>query len=30
LIRVDYDTFARTPKASADWYAEVTRTNTVT
>ena len=29
LIRVDYDTFARTPKASADWYAEVARTNTV-
>ena len=30
LIRVDYDTFQRTPKASADWYAEVARTNTVT
>ena len=29
LIRVDYDTFARTPKASADWYADVIRTNTV-
>ena len=29
LIRVDYDTFERTPKASADWYAEVARTNTV-
>ena len=29
IVRVDYDTFARVPKASADWYAEVARTNTV-
>ena len=25
LIRVDYDTLERTPKASARWYADVTR-----
>jgi beta-glucosidase len=29
IVRVDYDTFARVPKASADWYAGVARTNTV-
>ena len=29
LVRVDYDTFARTPKASADWYAGVARANAV-
>jgi beta-glucosidase len=29
LIRVDYDTLARTPKASAAWYAGVTRANAV-
>jgi beta-glucosidase len=27
LIRVDYDTLERTPKASAAWYAGVTRAN---
>ena len=25
LIRVDYDTLERTPKASAHWYADVAR-----
>jgi beta-glucosidase len=29
LIRVDYDTLERTPKASAAWYAGVTRSNAV-
>ena len=29
LVRVDYDTFERAPKASADWYAQVARTNMV-
>ena len=29
LIRVDYDTLERTPKASARWYADVARTNAV-
>ena len=29
IVRVDYDTFARVPKASAEWYAEVARSNTV-
>ena len=29
LVRVDYDTFERAPKASADWYAEVARSNAV-
>ena len=27
LIHVDFDTLERTPKDSARWYAEVTRTN---
>ena len=27
LIRVDYETLERTPKASAAWYAGVTRAN---
>ncbi len=29
LIRVDYDTLERTPKASARWYAGVTRANAI-
>jgi beta-glucosidase len=29
LVYVDYDTFERIPKASAEWFAEVARTNTV-
>ena len=29
LIRVDYDTLDRTPKASAAWYGEVARSNAV-
>jgi len=29
LVRVDYETQRRTPKASARWYAEVARTHTV-
>jgi beta-glucosidase len=29
LIRVDYDTLERTPKASAAWYAGVTRSNSI-
>ena len=27
LVHVDYETLARTPKASARWFAEVTRRN---
>jgi beta-glucosidase len=27
LVRVDYTTLRRTPKASADWFSEVARTN---
>ena len=30
IVRVDYDTLARTPKESAHWYAEVARTGRVT
>jgi len=30
IIRVDYTTQTRTPKASAEWYAGVVRTNSVT
>lgn len=30
LVRVDFETQARTRKASADWYAEVARTHTLT
>jgi beta-glucosidase len=30
LIRVDYETQKRTVKDSGEWYAEVTRTNSVT
>jgi beta-glucosidase len=29
IVRVDYDTFERIPKASARWYAEVARTGLV-
>ncbi|MPV37512.1 GH1 family beta-glucosidase [Georgenia subflava] len=29
IVRVDYDTLERTPKASARWYAEVARTRTL-
>ena len=29
LVRVDYDTQERIPKASALWYAEVARSNAV-
>ena len=29
LIRVDYDTLERIPKASAAWYAGITRTNSL-
>jgi beta-glucosidase len=29
LVRVDYDTLERIPKASADWYAGVARSNTL-
>ncbi|RRD44568.1 GH1 family beta-glucosidase [Buchananella hordeovulneris] len=29
IVRVDYDTLARIPKASAKWYAEVARTHTM-
>ena len=29
LIRVDYDTLERTPKASAQWFGEVARSNTL-
>jgi beta-glucosidase len=29
IVRVDYDTQARTPKASAAWYADVIRANAV-
>ena len=29
IVRVDYDTLERIPKASAKWYAEVARTHTM-
>ena len=29
IVRVDYDTFARIPKASARWYQTVARTGIV-
>ncbi|RYV49839.1 GH1 family beta-glucosidase [Pengzhenrongella frigida] len=29
IVRVDFDTLVRTPKASGRWYADVARTNTV-
>ena len=29
LIRVDYETLERIPKASAQWYGEVARSNSV-
>ena len=29
LIRVEYDTLERIPKASANWYADVVRANTL-
>ena len=30
IVRVDFDTLQRTPKASALWYAEVARSGRVT
>jgi beta-glucosidase len=29
LVRVDFDTLQRTPKASASWYSTVARSNQV-
>jgi len=29
IVRVDYDTLVRTPKASALWYAEAARTRRI-
>ena len=29
IVRVDYDTLERTPKASARWYADLARTRTL-
>jgi beta-glucosidase len=30
IVRVDFDTQRRTPKASARWYSQLTRTGRIT